>query len=376
MRALTGNLSLLPWRGLALGRGKLSSRSAFTLVELLVVIAIIGILVALLLPSVQAAREAARRMQCTSQLKQIGLAALNYESDQNRLPKPSDAEFRTQSFGSRTGPRYYDRFFQRGEEGKQYSWTVLLLPYLEEGPLFDRFDLDQSIFLQPGAPQSTSLPMLKCPSDSAGLLPFQHPELTQGRPFAKGNYAAYCSPYHVDNQILYPGAISGRGQRIKNIVDGLSGTLAFSEVRTRENLLDERGAWALGWTGATLLAFDMHHDTFLYGTDDVFTPLKRYAYQTQLPNTLGPNLDGLQECPEPADAQLTGMPCFRHGSGSGNYLSAAPRSLHVGGVNGAYLDGRVEFITDDIDPYVMALSICIEDQQLSEPLSQSTEAGR
>src|SRR5690606_12375535 len=90
-------------------------RLGFTLVELLVVIAIIGILVALLLPAVQAAREAARRIQCANNLKQIGLALLNYESTHNVFPYAAGTTAN-----------------QAGQSATYWSWSALLLPYLEQ----------------------------------------------------------------------------------------------------------------------------------------------------------------------------------------------------------------------------------------------------
>jgi prepilin-type N-terminal cleavage/methylation domain-containing protein len=88
----------------------------FTLVELLVVIAIIGILVGLLLPAVQAAREAARRMQCSNNLKQIGLAAHNYESSMKVLPSG----------------------YVRTNNQEGWGWAALLLPYTEQGSLYEQ----------------------------------------------------------------------------------------------------------------------------------------------------------------------------------------------------------------------------------------------
>jgi len=97
--------------------------SGFTLVELLVVIAIIGILIALLLPAVQAAREAARRVSCTNNLKQIGLGLLNYESTHKKFPSGSRSHRTT------------------NEWIWGHSWAVAILPYCEQGPLYDQFDM-------------------------------------------------------------------------------------------------------------------------------------------------------------------------------------------------------------------------------------------
>src|ERR1043165_7475153 len=100
-------------------------RRGFTLVELLVVIAIIGILVALLLPAVQAAREAARRTQCTNNMKQLGLAMQNYLSAKKTFPPGSMRDI-TGSTGNFRDPRV--------------SPHLRLMPYMENQPLYDRFD--------------------------------------------------------------------------------------------------------------------------------------------------------------------------------------------------------------------------------------------
>src|SRR4051812_14798850 len=117
-------------------------RQAFTLVELLVVIAIIGILVALLLPAIQAAREAARRMQCSNNLKQIGLGVQNYASARKYLPPVRIADH-------------------------QETWLVLILPYLEEQGVSDLWDSKLGCFYNQSLQMRTSIiTAYFCPSQS------------------------------------------------------------------------------------------------------------------------------------------------------------------------------------------------------------------
>src|SRR5271165_4576189 len=110
-------------------------RRGFTLIELLVVIAIIAVLIALLLPAVQAAREAARRIQCTNNLKQLGLALHNYESSNNSFPIASVFGVGTYSLPTIqcTSPGF-------GNNCQNTPWFVLMLPYFEQGPLYNSFN--------------------------------------------------------------------------------------------------------------------------------------------------------------------------------------------------------------------------------------------
>ncbi len=121
----------------------------FTLVELLVVIAIIGILIALLLPAVQAAREAARRMQCSNNLKQIGLALHNYEGAHGALPFGSGGRINTPDYAVAG------------------TWPAMLLPYLELKTVYDRFDFNLPMNDPANAEAvESTIGVLVCPSDS------------------------------------------------------------------------------------------------------------------------------------------------------------------------------------------------------------------
>lgn len=354
----------------------------FTLIELLVVVAIIAVMVGLLLPAVQSARESARRVQCANNLKQLGLAVLNYEQVHKVLP-PCGL----------VNPKFDEKYqvdIFNPYSGKQLSWIVLILPFFEQSVLYDQFDMSRAVSSQPQNSQATWLASLMCPSDEAYGRKFNllRPGLSVTfSELAKGNYAAYVSPFHVDLTFLYPGAFSAKPTSFSTIEDGNSNTLALTEVRTLDNDKDERGAWALSWNGATLLAFDMHPEDWWnshdgVGAGDPFITENRGPYvanpdsrdEAQLPNNLGINKDTTKQCDEQV-AQLSAeaqMPCSLHrsafdknGIGVQGYMSAAPRSLHPGGVNAFFLDGRVTFLINEIDEVAMAYMISINDGLVS-----------
>ncbi|MBN2296652.1 MAG: DUF1559 domain-containing protein [Pirellulales bacterium] len=331
-------------------------KRGFTLVELLVVIAIIGVLISLLLPAVQSAREAARRLQCTNNLKQLGLAARLYESAHGVLPA-SGIVARGEDV-AQTGQVNEKKFFQRS--GKMFSWLVLVLPQFDQQALHDQFDFDVDIFHQKGEPFAAHISTLTCPSDSAAGQFFVHDEYTAGQRFAKGNYAAYVSPYHVELQNRFPGAIIQYGQELANITDGASSTVMLAEIRARRHQKDQRGAWALPWNGSSLLALDMHSKKTTGGGPYVIDQMS-FTF-TMTPNKQGPYNDMLYDCPDVAGAQMDRMPCaFYKENTMFEWLSAAPRSMHPGGVNMAYVDGHVAFISDDINEITMAYLISIND---------------
>ena len=191
----------------------------FTLIELLVVIAIIGMLVVLLLPAVQAAREAARRAACANNLRQLALAMLNYESSQQQFP-------------SSWAP-------VRGEMGQIDGWSAQaqMLPYLEEGGIYDQIDFDRSYKSQTFAGgqllSATRIPTLLCPSELGDRVRMSgDPPLPTYYPLSYGvNEGVWFVFDPVERKggrgAFFP--LSRLGTR--NFVDGMSKTLAFAEVK-------------------------------------------------------------------------------------------------------------------------------------------------
>jgi prepilin-type N-terminal cleavage/methylation domain-containing protein/prepilin-type processing-associated H-X9-DG protein len=331
------------------------SRNAFTLVELLVVIAIIGILVALLLPAVQAAREAARRTECRNKLKNISLAVLNHENQSGGLPAATDAQ-----------PDNGNNFSTMRLVENRLSWTVRVLPFLEEQSAYDLFDMKVRVDQQSldARPEQTQLPILGCPSDQAIGRFFSlsgRETFAAGRRFAKGNYAAYVSAEHAVAMRVFPGAFINETQPIAKLVDGTSKTLMLAEVRTREVETDPRGVWAAALSGGSVLGLDMHDANYLLGgatrRNTPYTPFANPDFPPFVPNhkTLR---DRLYSCPDSAIAALEGMPCEKDNN---TLIAASPRSNHPGGVNAALADGSVTWLPDEIDSYLMARMICIND---------------
>ncbi|EAQ79755.1 DUF1559 domain-containing protein [Blastopirellula marina] len=193
-------------------------RKGFTLVELLVVIAIIGVLIALLLPAVQQAREAARRMQCSNNMKQIGLGLHNYHDTFQSLPSlainPADSS-----------------------KKRSWGWSALILPFLEQNALYETAGIGRGRLLDDELSTSARqvIKAYRCPSDPG--LDVDDPSqrfLKQGA----SNYAAY---FHsrsgpslgstlADFAKADGGFYHNSGRRFRDVTDGLSNTLAISEA--------------------------------------------------------------------------------------------------------------------------------------------------
>jgi prepilin-type N-terminal cleavage/methylation domain-containing protein/prepilin-type processing-associated H-X9-DG protein len=319
-----------------------SIRRGFTLVELLVVIAIIGILIALLLPAVQAAREAARRSQCTNNEKQIGLALHNYHDTFKSFPPSGVLEG---DHGLPVNGPYAHAY--------HYTWLFMILPFMEQQPLHDSADLNYPIWVGPtGQPQavvSQQVATLQCPS-SAVLDP---PSDT--RNMAYSNYAG-SEGYHwwttaslnTGHSPLFTngGDFSGlftitKTRRMADIQDGTSNTVICAEVNSTGY---KWGAIRTCGTGQPRLNTNGER---VYRAAFVWTGVYGQCCETGIymdPAGSGPRSSAYWF---PAAGPHAFSPTYLTAWGPNAEWPGAS-SLHPGGVNCLMGDGSVHFISEMI----------------------------
>jgi prepilin-type N-terminal cleavage/methylation domain-containing protein len=313
-------------------------RRGFTLVELLVVIAIIGILIGLLLPAINAAREAGRRAQCMNNAKQLGLAAIAYQETLGAFPpavttvKGDTAPWSTLKPG--------------------INWVVRILPYTENNGLSKLVNINLPMSDPANAMvRATTINTMLCPSDalnnSKPYMPVQR--AGEGANWARGNYGANGSVEFLffsgmGTSFVGPGSPGwaqpwmrgamgvNEGSAMRQITDGASHTCLLGELRAGIAPVDRRGTWALGAVGSSMM---WGHGS----TDD------------HGPNAPAALSDDLVECAEieqttSSDALASALMGCDPASGS---IQAASRSMHPGGVHICMCDGGVHFISDSIN---------------------------
>ncbi|MGL6195422.1 MAG: DUF1559 domain-containing protein [Thermoguttaceae bacterium] len=335
---------------------KCHSSFGFTLVELLVVIAIIGVLIALLLPAVQAAREAARRMQCTNNLKQIGLAVHNFHDVNDRLVAQG-----------------YQKEYT-GYEGHRLSYYVSLLPFLEQTALYGQISSSgfPAMWHITGYNSNNppKLPTVICPSDPGAI------SKTMGRAHSAFNSYHICQGdvltcYHWEFSRGMPinggrPASAGGTQDLNfaSVTDGLSNTIFASEVviatSPGSSSTPIRGFIANlyapidpdeGGTPNDCMTVKGNGMLTVYGYggesgwgglgDRWFDSLNAYtAFQACLP----PN--------SPSCSRNTGDPNYTEG-----YSQITASSMHYGGVNTVLCDGAVRFISEAINSKNLATNL-------------------
>jgi len=280
----------------------------FTLVELLVVIAIIGILIALLLPAVQSAREAARRVQCTNNLKQIALAIHLHHDGQGILPQ--------------SGSRYDGNYGIAIWSERGWSFIARLLPYIEQEGLYDLGGIDEAYFRDNPA-ISASIPTLFCPSDSASqespsTVAVGH-DFWDRAPGGLTNYKASSGSNWPWGQYAHAGT-NGTSDPFWGIPDGV---FSGSDIRFKRRMKDIE---------------DGTSNTYMIGED--IPSINRFSFWfwadgIAVTSAVPPNL-----MDPPSTSEMFSF-----------------RSRHPGGLQFGFVDGSVRFIDDTIDmPTYRALS--------------------
>ncbi|MCC7085628.1 MAG: DUF1559 domain-containing protein [Pirellulales bacterium] len=325
-------------------------KAGFTLVELLVVIAIIGILIALLLPAVQAAREASRRSSCTNNLKQIGLAILNHESARKFFPPGRSGCREMGAMGSPCPCKFLGNWVDTEKQRHGASGFVMMLPYLEEsalyalahweygellyrgdtGGLFNYSsmysakwqadaDMIRLVKMQPRVfvcPSSTAEPnCVKC-REGGGWIPIEGEMGLSSYGLCMGRYdpasaLGLTPPLACGNDSLSGAFVAALRKKRKDVLDGTSKTYAVGEVRNPDDV-SNWNPWAYA------------------------TPFEGMRSTHNSMNTL------------PGKGDVLVHPHPNWGDENGSFGSE-----HAGGANMAYLDGHVEFVNENI-----ALKVC------------------
>lgn len=325
-------------------RSKPRKLPGFTLVELLVVIAIIGVMVGLLLPAVQAAREAARRMSCSNNLKQIGLAMHNYESTYKSMPPAAFTADRRLGQPS-------------GEDDDGFGWLVAMLPFVEQQSLYERLapnghfgvlgnqSIRNQFFHWPGVAAGGVLPggdaivsTYRCPSSAlpdfvpatwqipgtaavgVGMIPNQHP-MSIG--YATTDYKGCGGSCQGDWGVLHK-LWEDTPTKFKEITDGLSNTAMVGESSyVTSTVSASRRADPAQWGGAQFRDWPTWIGCFGNGQDETV------------------RINGRTNSPINAKASPSRM-----------YLAVNDDnafSFHPGGAQFTFCDGSVHFLSDSID---------------------------
>lgn len=295
--------------------------SAFTLVELLVVIAIIGILVGLLLPAVQAAREAARRMQCSNNVKQIALACHNYESTFKTFPPGGIVSYTPANLAALTNAN----FCTTGSDRTQAPWTVLILPFLEETNLYNRFDFTRTFTgssnIQGQSPNRELFPLnmkkYQCPSDPDSQSTVNNSNYlgVQGGGPLTGAGSAPCST-QLGTRVFFKSGIIFVNSKITigSVTDGTTNTFLVGESRYMPTPRMRTDGFHAGWASSVK-------------ADNAFAVPAVFAAAV-LP------INGQPQCGPPD--------CF-------GFVSRIFGSKHTGGCHFGMADGSVQFMTESID---------------------------
>jgi len=355
------------------------SRShGFTLVELLVVIAIIGVLVSLLLPAVSAAREAARRTSCSNNLKNHGLAMINYHDANKKFPLGAVCN------GCPTSTSY--SFRDAPPQFWTTTWAISIMPQLEQQPLFNLWNPGLSY----GATTqrqvtSTVLQIFHCPSDVTAKEIIDPDGGTNVGTFDKGNYGLnygggsanensnsgnHAGPEDKPTwtQKAYNILSKNRGMAslrdvtgqpsnvgLNDVLDGQSNSVMIGEMLHLNDNGDSRGVWgkAHGGSISAYTSGDPEND----GAIGIATPNVK---------AIGIYKDGPVHCGNGAAAGDPDLDCNdKSGDGLGGN---AMRSKHPGGAQCVFVDGHIQFMTNNVDKFIYRALMTIQGREANSSL--------
>jgi prepilin-type N-terminal cleavage/methylation domain-containing protein/prepilin-type processing-associated H-X9-DG protein len=341
-------------------------RSAFTLIELLVVIAIIGVLIALLLPAVQKIREAANRISCTNNLKQMGLALHNYHDVYKKFPYGADDNYRDTA----------------GNDYSSLPWGVMILPFLEQDNLYRKFNT-RWVHPSPNGPAPDITTTYNNPPNNTNVLdPTQNPAATPLKIYQCPSSPSQGEVYQDtwDNSGNAYGPYAGNPAWTVSASDyiAISGVLGgFVGRYIPSDIPDHNGVLNDNFSVRIAMIIDGTSNTWMVGecagAPNVYVQGSRlFATPPYDPTTQSFYISGNAWADETNGDQWIAGTDFDGGVASGNPLTHGPCTIncvniqnffafHPAGANFLYADGHVNFVTQDLDPKIAILRISFRD---------------
>jgi prepilin-type N-terminal cleavage/methylation domain-containing protein len=316
-------------------QGSVRLRAAFTLVELLVVIAIIALLIAILLPSIQSARESARRIQCANNVKQLGMALLNYHQANGNFPVGSVS----QDVANWGFSPWDDAQAASGAGLQGTSWMLAILPQIEQTPLYNQWNFSTNVLGNAVSAQQ-NIAGFYCPSRRSGLRPGDSNRLINAAWTGGGTDYGGCA---------------GGGNLFVNTVPHAWSANTNGSDNWNQNL--RAGAFRPNQRVAIANMLDGTSNTILVGE------LQRLTVTNPIPDRASQDgwaVGGMATLFSTNDKELSCSSNCRQTGGMNNFFFENPGSDHSGGATLGMADGSTHFISENVDSILLRLLGCMK----------------